>query len=310
MPYISSAPESILVLGAGELGMAVLRGLAQQRGSAVGPTLSVLVRPPPPGEPDGAWNRRADGLAALGVEVVQADIAADSREALAKLFRGFCTIISCTGFVAGLGTQRKITAAILDAGTFRYVPWQFGVDYDAIGRGSGQDVWDEQLDVRDMLRAQDRTAWTIVSTGIFTSFLFDPGFGVVDLAQPRVAALGSWDNRVTATTSEDIGRLTAAILAAEPRIDGVAFVAGDTLSYAELAEAVERHQGRKVERILWTVPELARDAAAHPSDEFRKYRLAFARDNGVAFDKAGTFNALRGIDLTDVPGWLTAQSAA
>jgi len=39
--------------------------------------------------------------------------------------------------------QRKITAAVLHAGVGRYVPWQFGVDYDVVGRGSGQDIWDE-----------------------------------------------------------------------------------------------------------------------------------------------------------------------
>jgi hypothetical protein len=50
-----------------------------------------------------------------------------------------------------------------------------------VGRGSGQDVWDEQLDVREMLRAPSRTRWTIISTGMFTSFLFGPSFGLVDL---------------------------------------------------------------------------------------------------------------------------------
>jgi hypothetical protein len=41
---------------------------------------------------------------------------------------------------------------VLQAGVERYVPWQFGVDYDVVGRGSGQEVFDEQSDVRDMLR--------------------------------------------------------------------------------------------------------------------------------------------------------------
>ena len=130
----------------------------------------------------------------------------------------FHTVISCTGFVGGPGVQRKIARAALDGGVKRFVPWQFGVDYDAIGRGSPQDLFDEQLDVRDLLRAQQATEWVIVSTGMFTSFLFEPAFGVVDLAANRVNALGSLDTAVTLTTADDIGALTAEILFARPRI--------------------------------------------------------------------------------------------
>ncbi|MGF6660693.1 hypothetical protein QF000_002338 [Paraburkholderia atlantica] len=68
------------------------------------------------------------------------------------------------------GVQLKITQAALDAKVKRYFPWRFGVDYDIIGRGSAQVLFDEQLDVRDLLRAQTGTEWVIVSTGMFTSF--------------------------------------------------------------------------------------------------------------------------------------------
>jgi hypothetical protein len=43
---------------------------------------------------------------------------------------------------------------MLSAGVKRYLPWQFGVDYDVIGRGSAQTLFDEQFDVRDLLRGQ------------------------------------------------------------------------------------------------------------------------------------------------------------
>jgi hypothetical protein len=107
--------------------------------------------------------------------------------------------------VGGPGVQRKIARAAQNAHVKRFVPWQFGVDYDVIGRNSPQDLFDEQLDVRDMLRAQPNTEWVIVSTGMFTSFLFEPAFGVVDLAANTVNALGSWDTAVTLTTADDIG---------------------------------------------------------------------------------------------------------
>jgi hypothetical protein len=116
---------------------------------------------------------------------------------LHAFFVRFDTVICCTGFVGGPAAQRKITSAVLQAGVKHYVPWQFDVDYDVVGRGSGQEVFDEQSDVRDVLRGQTATQWVIVSTRMFTSFLFEPAFVVVDLEHGKVHALGSWDNRLT-----------------------------------------------------------------------------------------------------------------
>lgn len=86
--------------------------------------------------------------------------------------------------------------------------------------------WDEQYDVRTLLREQNVTEWVIVSTGIFTSFLFEPAFGVVNLAK-TINALGGWEMQVTVTSPADIGRLTTEIYLHQPRITNeVVFVAG------------------------------------------------------------------------------------
>lgn len=148
---------------------------------------------------------------------MEGDLQQNSVDELSALLRCFDAVINCSGFVGGAGTQIKITWAVLQAGVARYFPWQFGVDYDVVGTGSGQQVWDEQLEVRHLLRAQKATEWVIVSTGIFTSYLFDSGFGVVDAATKTVRALGDWGYAVTLTTPEDIGRLTAAIFSIGPR---------------------------------------------------------------------------------------------
>ena len=296
--------QSTLVIGAGELGMAVIDALCQAAPAGKS-SLSVLLRPQIGAEPSPV---RAQ-LKEFGVDIVEADLAAASEDKLAAIFARFATVICCTGFVGGMGTQRKITAAVLKAGVERYVPWQFGVDYDVVGRGSGQEVFDEQSDVRDMLRAQDRTHWVIISTGMFTSFLFEPAFGVVDLTDGKVHALGNWNNRLTVTTPTDIGRLTAAVLAHEPRIENeVVYVAGDTFTYAALADMVERHLGRRVDRVLWDMDRLRSKAAAHPDDAMRKYHLAFARDTGVAWDMERTYNARQAMAVTDVQAWLDART--
>lgn len=303
MADTDSWADSILVLGAGELGMAVLRALAGMRGRSKRFELTVLLRPAQEGE----VSERDRVLRTLGIEILRADLATETEDRLSAIFAPFSTVICCTGFVGGSGTQRNITAAVLAAGIERYVPWQFGVDYDVVGRGSGQSVWDEQLDVRDMLRAQSRTRWTIVSTGMFTSFLFEPSFGVVDLDNNRVNALGSWENRLTLTTPEDVGELTAAILFCEPALnDEVVFVAGDTISYRDLADTIDRVLFRKVDRLLWDIAKLRSDIDTHPQDGMLQYRLAFARDNGVAWPKERTFNAERRIAVVDVPTWLRA----
>ena len=306
MPDTKNPADTTLVIGAGELGLAVINGLLEQDPEGAG-SISVLLRPPV----DAAGGQVDRQLQDKGLQIVHGDLATETVDSLAAIFARFETVVCCTGFVGGPGTQRKITTAVLQAGVERYVPWQFGVDYDVVGRGSGQEVFDEQLDVRDMLRGQSATHWIIVSTGMFTSFLFEPAFGLVDFERGQVHALGSWDNRLTVTTSDDIGRLTAAILAHETRIrNEVVYVAGDTFSYARLADMVENHLGRDVERVLWDVARLRSEVAAHPDDGMRKYRLAFARDTGVAWDKDRTFNAAQGIEVVDVPAWLDQREAA
>jgi len=295
---------SILVLGAGELGMAVLRNLAARAHQAPGMSVSVLLRPSTIASSDPRKQQDIDELRSLGIELVQGELASDSPAELSAIFKRFHTVISCTGFVTGSGFQRKLTRAVLDAGVPRYIPWQFGVDYDVIGRGSAQDLFDEQLDVRDLLRSQDRTAWIIISTGMFTSFLFEPSLGVVDLTQDTVHALGSWDNSVTVTTPEDIGKLTAEIVFAEPPIrNQVVYTAGDTITYGRLADIAETASGRALRREVWTVPELKAELAKDPDNAIKKYRVVFAEGRGVAWDKNRTFNAQRGIEVVDVQRW-------
>jgi NAD(P)-dependent dehydrogenase (short-subunit alcohol dehydrogenase family) len=296
----ASSTDTILVLGAGELGMAVLRELAGRPAARV----TVMLRPSALDATSADKRNTLEALRALGIEVVAADAANDSEQSLAALFSGFDTLVSCLGFAAGPEIQRKLTRAALQSNVKRYVPWQFGVDYDVIGRGSPQNLFDEQLDVRDLLRGQSRVQWLIISTGMFTSFLFEPAFGVVDLGENTVRALGSWDTEVTVTTPEDIGRLTAAILFDPTLVNRVVFTAGDTVTYRQLADTVDRVLNRKVERVEWTVPALMADLAAAPDDSLRKYRAVFAQGKGVAWPKAQSYNADAHIETVTVGQWI------
>ena len=302
-----TATQSILVLGAGELGLPVLRNLARLAKQKPGSQVSVLLRESTLNTQEPAKQREMTELRGLGVGLVAGDLVKDSIDELAAVFARFDTVIGCAGMVAGRETPMKLARAALQSGVRRYFPWQFGVDFEAIGRGSPQDLFDAQLDVRELLRAQDRTEWVIISTGMFTSFLFEPVFGVVDFAADRVNALGSLDTCVTLTTPDDIGKLTAEIVFFEPRFrNEILYLAGDTLAYGEVAGLLERVLKRPFETHVWPVPDLLDEMAKEPDESLKhikKYRAVFAQGRGVAWPKDETFNARQGIAVTTAEQW-------
>jgi hypothetical protein len=287
----------ILVIGAGQLGLAILKGLSSHPSK---PTLTVLLRP-------STFPTRQELLGTLDSLQVSVHLADVTQADLPTQLGGYDIVISATGFAGGPGTQRHICQSALQAHVPWFIPWQFGVDYDKIGRGSSQPLFDEQLDVRDMLRGQSTTRWTIISTGIFTSFLFDPAFGVIHRkghGQVVVNALGKWENRVTMTSAEDIGRLTAAIVCDDTSGQSeVIYVAGETASFDGLADKLQA-SGWEVERKLTTVDELVQARREHPEDLGPKYQLIWARNVGVSWDFADTWNARNGIPVQGLDDWI------
>ncbi|KAL4895134.1 hypothetical protein BDV59DRAFT_174509 [Aspergillus ambiguus] len=297
--------QRILVIGAGELGYQVLRFLAEHP-ERQDTTVSVLLRP---GNlsPESPRKTTVDSLRKLGIHIVTGDIVTDPEQTLISTFEPYDTIISCMGFASGSGTQIKLTRAVLSAGIKQYIPWQFGVDYDAIGRGSAQDVFDEQLDVRDLLRSQTKTSWAIISTGMFTSFLFEPSFGVVNIKDATICALGSWQNRVTVTTPQDIGKITAEIVLGQERAslftNQAIFIGGDTISYGELAELVEKITRKPFRRTLLTVGDAQNALAQDPVNTLLKYQIVFGQGRGVSWELSETWNEQRGIHALTAAEW-------
>ncbi len=173
-----------------------------------------------------------------------------------------------------------------------------------VGKGSGQPVWDEQYDVRTLLRAA-ATEWVIVSTGMFTSFLFEPDFDVVNLSNRTLHALGSWDTQVTVTSPADIGRLTTAIYLHQPRIvNEVVFVAGETTSYRQLADTVERVTQQTFSKAVHTLPALLEQLRTNPDDAMLRYRAAFARGGWRVVADGRHWNARHQLPTQDIAGWL------
>ncbi|KAI1306307.1 hypothetical protein F5Y03DRAFT_354271 [Xylaria venustula] len=300
---MASSDQRILVIGAGELGTALLQGLAER--SKTGASIAVLLRASTIDSEDANKRRSNAYLRSLGAALVAGDIVQHSEEHLASIFGNYDTVIVCSGFGFPPGTQLRVARAVLRAGVSRYFPWQWGIDYDVIGAGSAQDLFDEQLEVRSLLRAQSKVDWVIVSTGLFVSFIFLPEFGLFDSETRTLRALGSWDTRLSVTTPRDIGRVAAEIVF-EPReiSKQVVFVAGDTVSYGDVADLVQRRFGGQWKRELWDISVLRQRLEANPDDGMVKYQNVFGAGRGVAWDMADTVNAQRGIKMTTVEGYL------
>ncbi|OAF98634.1 NAD(P)-binding protein, partial [Paraphaeosphaeria sporulosa] len=295
-----TSATQILLIGAGELGTAFLPHL-----SALPHThTTVGVRTP----------EKYSHLSSCTVSVVPLDISGPS-EALSQSFSNYDIVISATGFGQSSGTLLKLAKEILNAGLLRrntnqsrlwFFPWQWGVDYDITGDGQGlMPLFGEQAAVRNLLRAeatQNNIKWTVVSTGIFMSFLFEQFWGVVvrEGGGITVRALRNWDHGITVTDVSDIGKILAQIVAGGFDAENtVVYAAGDTVTYKELADIVERAAGQPVEREEWTIPYLEAELAKDPDDQIKKYRLVFARD-GVCWDKSGTVNYKHSIPVIDV----------
>ena len=304
----NATSQNILVLGAGELGLPVLRSLANRAKAVNGVKISVLLRASAVESNSKDKQHDISEIRDLGIEIVIGDLVKSSIDELAVVFVRYDTVVGCAGYAAGIDTPMKLARAALQARIPRYFPWQFGVDFDVIGRGSPQDIFDAQLDVRELLRSQHVTEWVIISTGMFMSYLFEPEFGVVDLQDNSIHALGSLSTAVTVTTPDDIGVLTAEVLFATPRIrNEIVFLAGDTVTYGEVADKLESSLGRPFSRSFWSEEYLLDELAREPNNMMRKYRAAFAQGRGVAWDKSGTFNSQRGLAVTDVASWINTN---
>ncbi|KAI4656587.1 uncharacterized protein J4E78_006476 [Alternaria triticimaculans] len=300
---MTSPQTQILLLGAGELGKAFLPYL-----SALPDThITVGIRSP----------SKYTHLQSPNISLTAIDLSSPSLS-LAKTFSAYDILISATGFGADPSTVLKLAKEALLAGKIRkkqgkgkfwFFPWQWGVDYDVIGDGEGMmPLFGAQRDVRNLLRERagaSNVKWTVVSTGIFMSFLFEQFWGVVDRSKEEegkvvVRCLRDWDHKVTVTDVNDIGRVLARVIAGDVEAgDRVLYIAGDTISYEQLADLVKRVSGKQVEQETWSIEHLKKELESAPEDGIKKYRLVFARD-GVWWSMDRTVNNELSVDMMDV----------
>ncbi|KAL2128408.1 hypothetical protein VTI74DRAFT_9210 [Chaetomium olivicolor] len=302
---------SILVLGAGELGTAILSALATHPCFQSNPhhhRLAVLRRAVTLASEDPATQAELARLSAMGIAFETGDLAASPLDELSAVFARYDVVIQAAGYGAPRGTLLRVAEAAVAAGVKKFLPWQFGVDYQAIAddgggvEGSGHaELFGEMLAVRELLRGQRGTTWTVVSTGLFMSFLFLRAFGVVDFEERGVRALGGWGNRVTVTEVKGIGKMVAEVVF-EPGLEGetenrVVYVAGDTVSYGEVADILRDVYGGQWGSEVWGREELRKRLEKEPGNVMLKYQNVFGAGVGVSWEMERTLNYQRGIKL-------------
>ncbi|KAH7396927.1 hypothetical protein DE146DRAFT_658227 [Phaeosphaeria sp. MPI-PUGE-AT-0046c] len=316
---MSTTPKNkILLLGAGELGTSFVHSLAHL------PThhLTLAIRSP------AKYSSLASTYPSL--TLLELDLSAPS-STLVSIFANYDVIISATGFMQTPDTLVKLCHEVLAAGKLRsskqektgegdgnrrlwFFPWQWGVDYDITLDGQGlMPLFGAQKHIRDILRAEAQASdvtWTVVGTGIFMSFLFEEFWGIVDRdtasnelgerGEVTVRALRDWSHKVTVTDVRDIGRVLARIVSgAVDATDKVVYIAGQTVSYGELADIVKKVSGKEVKREAWSIEYLEGELAKDPENDLKKYRLVFARE-GVWWDEKKTVNRTLGMEMMRV----------
>lgn len=298
------APTQILLLGAGELGLALLLHINTLSHSHT----TIGIRSP----------SKYAFLTSSTTSLLELDLSSPS-PTLIPLFGAFDIVVSATGYASSPDSVLKLANEVLEAGKLReengqgriwFFPWQWGVDYDITGDVGGTiPLFGAQKRVRDLLRSRASSSnveWTVVSTGVFMSFLFESFWGIVDRSDEIsrrkivIRCLRDWDHGVTVTDVHDIGRVLAEILkGAAQSANAVLHVAGDTVTYRELADAVERVSECHVVRETWSKEYLREKMLQDPEDGLKAYRLAFAGE-GVHWDRYRTVNRELGVEMMDV----------
>ncbi|KAF3941663.1 hypothetical protein ABW19_dt0205261 [Dactylella cylindrospora] len=299
---------SILIIGHGELGLSIVKSLHSSGSKPALTTLTILARPQTVASLSSTDPAKYSLLDSWNIHWLPLDIEAASNDELKTAFTPFTAIIHASGMFTPLGIPTKITRAAMDAGVKYFVPWQFGVNYDAIGPVAGDGLFAEQFGIRKILRQENlNMKWNIISSGLFTSFVFFEPFGIVNADKSIVRALGGWDNKVTLTAAEDIGVLTAKIVYERMNgrgEDGIVYIGGDTVTYKDIADAVEDKVGKSVERRVLDLKTLKKQAEKEPDNKLTRYQIVFGEGEGCSWEVKDTYNEKNGIKAWTLREWM------
>ena len=115
-----------------------------------------------------------------------------------------------------------------------------------------------------------------------------------------VRSLKSWVRSVPVTDVSDIGRVLKRILDGHAEAaNTVLYIAGDTITYGQLVDIMERVSGREVLRKVWSLDHLQNQLERNPGDLVNRYRVALAGE-GVYWPMEKTVNHRLGMKMMGV----------
>lgn len=220
----------IVLAGAtGSLGGRIARAL-RLRGAEV----VALVRP-------GTSAERLAGLRADDVPIVEADFT--SAEQLERACSGAACVVSALSGLRGtvIGAQTALLDAAIRAGTPRFIPSDYSIDFNVLPAGSNRN-----LDLRREF-ATVVDAAPIQATSIFNGAFADMLTGqapFILFGLKRVVVVGSADVPMDFTTMDDAAAVTAEA-ALDPTAPRRIHVAGSRVTARQIAEIASEVRGER-----------------------------------------------------------------
>ena len=280
----SSPIPRVLVLGYARAGSSILLALGRR---PLQFHTSLLVRP-------SSAASKADALApfrALGVELVEGDLAGADEAQLTPLLRGYHTVISCVTHQRAGTDELRLVRACKAAGVTHYLPTAWGVDEAAVGPHSPMSYVFDQKVAGYAAMGSSGLPCTIVSCGLWTEWLLGSGGGdLLSLDWPgrTITAVGGFNCKVSTTSLLDLGDLVAELLldltptspTPTPHQSHV-HLQSDLVTLEQIAQALEQATGQPWVRKVVGVEEAEALQAAAPGTWTWVFRIIIARQQGV-----------------------------
>ena len=294
-------PTAVLVVGAGRAATFICKALAEPRYRPHF-TVSALARPT---TDEKKLAVRTTLQTDYNVRLIEGDLAQPTAE-LVPLLLGQHTVISTTSFLSPLEQQLSLLRACVGAGVQRFVPSDFGPEWAAFTDPSPLAPTKQSKMALQKTVEDSGLDWLNVICGFFYHLTIHP-FAGVDLPHTAITAPGSYDTRLTATDTEDVGRVLAEALLRNEHRQHLR-VAGSTFTWAELADVIDSECGVVLDRRLATTTEIDEKIAADGEGVLMfKFKYIQSRECGTWWEVESTHNHKYGMQLNGLREYVREQ---
>jgi len=241
---------------------------------------------------------KLSGIQSLGIELIAGDLN-DSVEVLTSTLRGFDVVISTVGSVPdSLKSQFTLVNAARNAGVKVFIPSEFGFDVENTDSSILPLVKVKLQLEEELKKTANQMGYLIITVGMFGEYLLSP-FAGVDVQHTTITAPFSFNTRVTTTTLDTISKSVAELIVQRISNQHI-YLASDTVSYEQIAQALEKATGKPFSRVVVSPEKIDSTIAAEPGNVVAKFQKWIGVGKGMSWEKSTTWNATHGIPTTDI----------